>query len=176
VEEYRRALQQDPLNVQFRYGLTLSLTAAGKPADAEAELRQILEIDQNFFPAYYFLSLLSGQRKGFAEALEYVEKGYSLAPMYAPCVGQFAGMAKHTGNVRRAEELLQKLRQGDEHWSAVGFFCFHLACGEPDQTADWCEKLVEQRNPAVGAMLRCVQTLYPSPRWAAVAKKMNLPE
>ena len=48
VEAYRRALQQDPLNVQFRFGLTICLNVAGRFAEAETESRQILEIDPKF--------------------------------------------------------------------------------------------------------------------------------
>ncbi len=89
-------------------------------------------------------------------------------------MGLLAGMLICTGNAGRAEELLQKLQE--EHQASQGFFLFHLACGEPDQAADGFEKLIEQRSSAVGAYFRFAQASYPSPRWAAVATKMNLPE
>jgi len=176
VEAYQRALQQDPLNVQFRLGQAICLAAAGRFADAEAECRQILEIDSSFFLAYSLSSVLIERRGGFAEALECAERTYSLAPWYAGCVGCFAGMLKRTGNDGRAEALLQKLREGDEHQAPLGFLNFHLLCGETDQAADWLEKLIEQRHSQAGALLRLAQAAHPDPRWAAVAKKMNLPE
>ena len=176
VETYQRALQQDPLNVQFRLGQAICLAAAGRFADAEAECRQILEIDSSFFLAYSLSSVLMERRGGFAEALECAERTYSLAPWYAGCVGCFAGMLKRTGNDGRAEELLQKLRESDEHQAPLGFLNFHLLCGETDQAAHWLGKLIEQRHSQAGALLRLAQAAHPDPRWAAVAKKMNLPE
>jgi hypothetical protein len=91
-------------------------------------------------------------------------------------VGCFTGALKRTGNAGRAEELLQKLREGDERRAPLGFLSFHLFCGETDQAADWLEKLIEQRHSQAGALFRCAKVWNPSPRWAAVAKKMNLPE
>jgi tetratricopeptide (TPR) repeat protein len=173
--EQRRALQQDPLNVEFRLILATLLAVAGRFAEGEAEFRQILEIDQNFFLAYCLLSISIGSRGKFEEAITYAERAYSLAPWYAGCVGCFAGVLNRTGNSGRAEELLQNLREGDEHWIALGFFIFHLACGEPDPAADWFEKVIEQRNSVAGTWLRFAQATYPSQRWAAAAKKMNLP-
>jgi TolB-like protein/Tfp pilus assembly protein PilF len=176
VEAYQQALQQDPLNVQFRIGHAICLTAAGRFADAEAESRQILEIDSSFFLACSMSSVLMDRRGGFAEALEYAERAYALAPWYGGCVGVFAGMLKRTGNAGRAEEVLQKFRESGELQGLDGFFWFHLVCGETDQAADWLEKLIEQRYSQAGALFRCAQVWNPSLRWAAVAKKMNLPE
>ena len=176
VEAYRRALQQDPINVQFRIGHAICLTAAGRFADAEAECRQILEIDSNFFLAYSMSTVLMERRGELVVALEYAEKAYSLAPWYAGCVGCFAGMLKRSGNAGRAEELLQKLRDGDEHRAPLGFLNFHLLCGEADQAADWLESLIQQRHSQAGALFRCAQVWNPSSRWDTVAMKMNLPE
>jgi TolB-like protein/Flp pilus assembly protein TadD len=176
VEELRRALQQDPLNAQFRNVLAVSLVVAGRFAEADAEYRHALEIDQNFFPASQMLSQSIGSRGEFAEALEHAERAYSLAPWNAASAGTLAGMLRRTGNTERAEGVLQKFREGNEYRTSLGLFWFHLACGEADQAADWLEKDIEQRNPTGGAFVRFAQALYPSPRWAAVVKKMNLPE
>ena len=176
VEAYQRALRQDPLNVQFRFGLAICLTAARRFEEAEAESRQILEIDANFFPAHATLSLLSGRRGDFAEALEYAERAYSLAPWYPGSVGCLAGILERTGNTGRAEELLQKFREGGGRQGLDGFFWSHFVCGELDQAVVWIEKLIEQRFSQAGALLRTAQALHPDPRWATVAKKMNPPE
>ena len=55
---------------------------------------------------------------------------------------------------------------------------FHALCGDADQAADWFEKAIEQRDPAVVGYLRTplMRILRSSPRWPALAKQMNLPE
>ena len=50
---------------------------------------------------------------------------------------------------------------------------FHLLCGEIDQAADWFEKAIEQRDPAMPTLGYRFRS---SPRWPALAKMMNLPQ
>jgi hypothetical protein len=48
VEAMAWGLEQDPLNLMYRHHLAVGLRHAGRPEDAEAELRKVLEIDENF--------------------------------------------------------------------------------------------------------------------------------
>jgi TolB-like protein/Tfp pilus assembly protein PilF/predicted Ser/Thr protein kinase len=177
VEAHRQALQQDPLNALFRSLHGFCLVAAERFAEAEAEFRQALEIAPTFYSPYVGLSHMAEKRGGLEEALEFAEKAYALAPWSATSRGFLAGMLRRAGNASRADELLQRLREGDKYHVAQGFFWFHVVCEEPDQAADWLDKVVEHRNHALaGSWLRFAQTLSPSPRWAGAAKKMNLPE
>jgi hypothetical protein len=55
---------------------------------------------------------------------------------------------------------------------------FHAMGGGTDAAADWFEKAIDQRDPAVVGYLRTplMKILRSSPRWPALAKQMNLPE
>jgi hypothetical protein len=55
---------------------------------------------------------------------------------------------------------------------------FHLVCSEIDAAADWFEKAIETRDPALATWLRLPLTkpLRASPRWAKIAAMMNLPD
>ena len=77
------------------------------------------------------------------------------------------------GELSRAEDLLQKLRQGDAYSVALGLVCFHHICGETDKVADWYEKAIEQRNTLIPGYSSLVSK---SPRWPELAKMMNFPE
>ena len=79
VDQHRRALEEDPLNLIIRVGLATSLTAAGKDEEALAEARRILELDPSFVPAYT-LQALNVAKVPLAEALAFAEKGFRLAP------------------------------------------------------------------------------------------------
>ncbi|MBV8845635.1 MAG: tetratricopeptide repeat protein [Bryobacterales bacterium] len=59
AQEYRRAVEQDPLNVQFRYGVGICLAAAERFAESESEFRLILEIYPLNGMALSLLALLS---------------------------------------------------------------------------------------------------------------------
>lgn len=55
---YERSLAIDPANVQVRLSFALSLTEAGKQADAEIQYRRILENDPAQAEAHYYLGEL----------------------------------------------------------------------------------------------------------------------
>jgi serine/threonine protein kinase len=51
IEEMERALQADPLNAYFRMILSAGLQIAGQNAQAAAECRRILIVDESYFMA-----------------------------------------------------------------------------------------------------------------------------
>ncbi len=172
VEELERALQGDPLNTIFRLCLAMGLMASGRCEDASVECRRLLELDENYWLGYvvYAWSLLFQGRD--SDAFSSAEKGYSLAPWNATATGTFAAILKRRGDTRRAEEVLQPLRNSPETYGGPrGMAVFHFLCEERDQSADWLEKCLAQRDP-YGAILS-PWFLRSSPRWPTLAKMMN---
>ena len=172
--EQERALQEDPLNVVFRFHLAASLSAAGRYTDGDAQLRHALELDENYWVVRYFLGLSLAAQGRLAEALTCAEKAYSLAPWSAWTTGLLAGVLVRTGDASRAEELLQRLGNG----APLGLTVFNLVRLEMNQAADWAEKAIEQRDPHIAWLLRhpLSEALRASPRWPTLATMMNLPE
>jgi serine/threonine-protein kinase len=175
IGEYQRALQQDPLNVLIRTACAACLVAAGKLSQSESELREVLEIDPQFFAARYYLALVLAHRGELSEALEQAESACSIAPSYRNVAAVRAALLKLSGQLESAEDALRKFRElpgFKPHRLAF----FYLLTGETDKAADCMKMAVEERFYFAAVELRLAQRLYPSPHWAEVAKKMNLPE
>jgi len=174
VETMARALQEDPLNLLYRHILARGLRYAGRLEDAEAELRKVLEIDENFPLAVGTLGAVRAQQGRFEEALALTEKACASMPWENSINGQLAALLVRAGATGRADALVEKLRSSPECGASAGLAVFHAMGGEFDRAAEWTEKAIEERYPplvsAVGPLLRH------SPRWAALAKLMNLPE
>jgi serine/threonine protein kinase/Tfp pilus assembly protein PilF len=173
VEELKRALKEDPLNLGFRYSLMVCLLAAGKNEEAFEEGSQILELDQNYSSVYPLLSLIQALRGKFSEALSFAEKAYALAPWNTGCIGRLAGLLARSGKMSQAEELVKKLGDGTAYGAPNGFVSYYYMCGELDSAADWAEKAIAQRQPSIMLMPLFFRS---SPRWPAIANLMNLPE
>ncbi len=173
INEIDLTLKEDPLNVLGRVTLARCFLAAGRPLDAETELRKILELDENHPAALAILSHCRASRGMHAEALALAEKAYSFIPGAPNVIGLLAGLLMLTGDTSRAEALLPKLGDGRTYGTPVGFAVFHLLCGEIDRVADWTEQAIEQRHPLVYAFFGMLRS---SSRWPAIAKLMNLPE
>ena len=69
VEAMAWGLQEDPLNLLYRHHFAVGLRHAGRLEDAEAELRKVLEIDENFPLALGTLGAVCAQQGRFEEAL-----------------------------------------------------------------------------------------------------------
>jgi tetratricopeptide (TPR) repeat protein len=174
IGEYQRALQQDPLNVVMRYSYGCCLITAGKPSESESEFRQAVEIDPRFPVSRSFLALLLVHRGELIEALEQTEAAYAIAPTTPAVAAAQAALLKLNGHLESAEDVLRRFRELPSFKSRQ--LIFHLLTGETDKAADCLKMAAEERNFYAAFSLRLAQGLRPSPRWAEVARMMNLPE
>jgi eukaryotic-like serine/threonine-protein kinase len=180
ASEIERSLQEDPLNVQGRFFLALSLLAARRGSDAAEEARKITELNADYWPGHFVLGLHYALEGMHTEALRATERSYSLLHRNVPTAGLLAALLMQAGDADRANEVLQRLGPPESYGSPVGWATFHLVRGEFEKAAEWIEKGVEQRHPVPLplAMLdeRWWRGLRSSSRWPAIASKMNLPE
>jgi eukaryotic-like serine/threonine-protein kinase len=177
VEQMTQSLREDPLDVPGHMVLAQCLRAAGRLAEAGAAIRQSLELDPNFFPAYTSLCFGHASQGQLAEAVIFAEKAYALAPRNPQPIGALAGILARIGNRSRAEEVLQQLGNGQAYGAPTGLIIFYTLFGDTEKAADWFERSIEQRYPLTPMLLRLMPMLSgPSPRWAGLAKMMNLPE
>jgi eukaryotic-like serine/threonine-protein kinase len=177
VEQLARAVQEDPLHLAVRLTMGQCLGAAGRYPEAEAHLGQVLNLDPSFAPAYFYLAALYVARRMFAEALPLAERAYSLAPWSQTFTGGYAGLLIRTGEQGRGEELARRLGSGEAYGTPLALAVLHTCAGELDPTADWSERAIEERHPAVAPYLQSAiaEQLRASPRWPKLAALMNLP-
>jgi serine/threonine-protein kinase len=178
VEQHRLALAEDPLNLIMRVGLATSLREAGLDQEASVEARKILELDPGFHAAFG-LQAFDFTWEPPEAALAFAEKGYALPPWLVPVAGLLAGLLTRAGDTERARELIEKLQEGDPNELCCAFTIYHLLCGEIEQAVEWAQKAIERQEQMVTMLLLprpCGPMLRRSPRWPALARKMNLPE
>jgi TolB-like protein len=174
VREIEAALAQDPLNVVPRILLGSSLTSAGLYDRVIVEARKAVEMDERQWGYHYSLACGYGYQGRFAEAREPAERAFQLAPPHPYSTGNLAGILACLGEKDRADRLLAQMPET----AAFGWVLYHRYCLNIDAALDWYEKAIETRHPgaAWGAGYTFFKPLRESPRWAAIAKKMNLPE
>jgi eukaryotic-like serine/threonine-protein kinase len=177
VQHLTLALNDDPLDLNLRGERAVCLRAAGRLAEGNDELRQLLELDATFPFGIFVLGVnlaLDGEE---VEALRLSETAYRVAPWFKPIVGFRAAMLKRAGDANGASALAHQLMPREGYSDPIGPAIFHLLCGEMDATADWVVKAIEQRQSAVQFFINAHATaLRSSPRWPAIARMMKLPE
>jgi tetratricopeptide (TPR) repeat protein len=176
-ELMRRAVEADPLAAFNRINFASVLAVTGRDQEAERECRHILELDDRSYVGWLGLGRLQFARGDVNEALRCYERAYSLAPFYLPNVGALAGLLARTGDERRAEELLGKLGPPEDYGVPRAWAAYHLFKGETEKALDWWEKVIDQRDPIAASTpnFEPWRALRSSPRWPALAKRMNLP-
>ncbi len=69
LKEHESSLQDDPLNLMLRSILAFALMVVGRHADAATECRRILELNENYHPGHFYLSLSYLERGDIQAAL-----------------------------------------------------------------------------------------------------------
>jgi len=106
----------------------------------------------------WLLALTYAQEDNWEEALRFAERLTHVSPS-PQSIGTLAGVLKRTGQVNRAEELIQKLMPGDSYGAPMAIALYYFVCGEMDRAAEWWEKVIEQRHPLAPFMVPyfCIQ-------------------
>jgi serine/threonine-protein kinase len=175
--ECARALQDDPLDLLGRVRFAQCLQAAGRDSEATSELRAVLELDPQSWFTHFILGLDRFRHGDIAEAISHAESAYGLAPWSPSGKGLMAAACRAGGDMRRAEEVLEKLRSGQSYGQPLALATYHLYCSETDEAADWTAKAIEERHPAIFFFLRShAPALLRSARWTKLTAMLNLPE
>ena len=140
-----------------------------------ANLRQALEVDEHFFVAQLWLSILAARRGRIDEAVDRAEKGYAVAPSTA--IGTLAAVLSLKGKSERARVLRETLGAGHAQGAPAVLVCYHAVRGENDEAALWYEKAIAQRDPRAPWILAHLfgTSITASRYWPRLAKMMNLP-
>ena len=176
VAQMRRAVEEDPLYPRYRLFLAASFWAAGDPEAAGRELRYLSEFDQNYPSGLWLLAVYHASQGEWGDALRFAERAHAQAPQIPLFSATLAGVLARTGDARRAEMLLGTLGPPETLGVPRARALFHLMQGDAEQAAMWWEKMIDQRDYlATGAPRVWAKALLSSPRWPALAKRMNLP-
>lgn len=170
-------LQEDPLNFLLRINRASYLAAADRAEEAAEGYREVLELNPSMMLAQFNLAGRHASLGEWDRALPLCEEAFALAPL-PRVIGLLAGLLERTGDVQRAEALLQKLQPADALGVPLGLAMYHWVLGEIEAAADWFERAIDQRDPVGPILLRFWYgtELRATPRWAGLMRKLNLPE
>jgi serine/threonine-protein kinase len=177
VIAHRRAIEEDPLNLIVRVGHAVSLRAAGRADEAVNEARRVLELNPRY-AAVYNLQALDVTAVPPEEALAHAERGAALGLSTRSNVGVLAGVLWRQGQEARARELIASL-DTVAYDTPVALTMFYALCDDPEETARWCERAIDQRHPFVPMVLLTppyLPVLRASKRWPALARRVNFSE
>ena len=174
--ELRRAVERDPLNVNWRGILVAHLVNAGRYEEALHEGQKALDITQTETHPFLGIGEAYLALGRVAEAAASAEKAHRNFPQHSMPTGLLAACLVRLGEKQQAEALVQEM--GDIPNPLWGRAWFHLLCSEIDEGASWYEKMIETRDVFAGIYANSPYTreLRSSPHWSKLARRMNLPQ
>ena len=176
--EIERAIADDPLNLLFRVILAFFYVGTNRSTEAEVVLRQVLELDANYWLAHNVLGALHFNRGLFDEAVSSCQRAHTQLPDHPGLIGLLAGALDRAGDEVAAEALVQKLGDGTAFGAPIGLVFYYFARAEFDHAADWFEKGIAQRDTRMPFIVPHFfgDRFTSSPHWDRLAKLMHLPD
>ena len=169
VAHARQALVADPLNISARIVCGTCLNGDRRPAEARAEARQVLAIEEHQMFACTVLVVANVLEERWVEAREAAERA---SPRGTLVKGMLAGVLRRMGEKQQAERIVQELITGQSSDAPLGLGWYYGIAGELDTSAEWFGKVAEQRHPdAAHHSFLVLRTIR---RWPALAKLMHL--
>ena len=176
LRELRRARELDPIVIQS--DMATALLRAGRNKEALEEARRAVRDHPGATRCHSNLGwalILNGDK---AAGIASLERATGLAPDSALFLSQLGQAYALTGNVGRAREILEQLREraSREFVSPYHFAYVHAGLGEADAAIDWLERAFERRSGALygvkGSFL--FRNLHGHPRFESLLRRMNL--
>jgi TolB-like protein/Flp pilus assembly protein TadD len=171
IVKFRQTLDRDPLNLLNRRYLARALYFAGRLDEAEATVRQVLEMSPSFPAAHYELGriLLAKGQVAAAVAEFEAEKSPGWREFGLP-LGYHA--QQRTSDANAALAVLLANSAGSEFQVAETYAYF----GNPDKAFYWLDRAID--HDAGMQWLRgdpLFKGITADPRYAALLRKLNLP-
>jgi len=182
IAQVKRAIELEPLNLKYNDGLGVMYNAARQYDMAVEQFKKTLEMDPNYASAIANLGYVYRNMGKYDLWLEQWKKAASLNNDHeelaiANGVAQVYSKSGYEPAVRREIELtleLAKRRYVDP--ATIAFDYADL--GEKDKAFAWLEKAYAEKSnsSAYIKVFRQMDNLRSDPRYAALLKKMGLPQ
>jgi Tfp pilus assembly protein PilF len=135
VEQYRRALETDPLSMLVHFGMAYALYCQRKYDRAIEQAAKSVELYPDFWLVHYALGLAQSQVGLLDEATVSLETTVRLSPAFTQAVGFLAAAYFRAGKLEQAKKLMDEIRdKGTRQFvSPLCFAVYHAATGEADK-------------------------------------------
>lgn len=176
LREVRRARDLDPLLI--RSDVATTLLRAGRIEEALDEARRSARDEPGSSRCHSILgwALIFHDEK--AAGIASLEQAVAISPGATLFLSQLGQACALTGDVKRAQQILQQLRDQStrEFVSPYHFAYLHAGLGEVDTAVDYLERAFERRSGAIygikGSFL--FKNLRTHPRFVSLLRRMNL--
>jgi TolB-like protein/DNA-binding winged helix-turn-helix (wHTH) protein/cytochrome c-type biogenesis protein CcmH/NrfG len=173
IQLHRQAIDLDPLNADSWASLAEAEYDMGRPDQSAADSKKALEMNSDHWSSWILLSrihLLQGRPQDALPEIEHVH--------YAPYRAHLYALTYHAlGRENESDAALRELTTKYYGSSAFEIATIYAFRNQTDEAFEWLDRAYAQRDPSLMAtkMDPLLKSLHGDPRYAALLKKLNLP-
>ncbi len=178
----RRAVELDPLNLQYQSNLGQGLANSGQDDAAIEQLKKVTEMDPNFSYAHVELRQVYRDMGKHDLAMQEWKKHTALdndpeeVAIAVDCANVYA---KSGIKAAIAREIELKTQLGKRRYQDPGEIAYLYAqLGDKEQTFAWLDKARAERAGGLEAIkiVRALEPWHSDPRYVALLKDLGLPQ
>lgn len=176
VAELRIAAALDPLSLIIKSMLAEELLMAGQTDEASEQLREVLEMDPNFWKGHWLRGSLYRQRQQYDQAIAEFQKAKETGGFPYKMDGEIGVTYALAGRRAEAESTLAKLKKlGAPHATLVALI--YMGLGDKDQAFSWLEVSRQRREEDILKLKGDPRfnPLRADPRFQALVRRVGLP-
>ena len=178
LKELDIALALDPMSLIIAEGKSFLFLLQRDYAEAETQLRAILESNPAFYKAYTSLGRVYIQMGRYHDAIEMLERGRSLAGDLPTILGAMGQAYGRSGQVEKGREILALLEtmRGRQYAPATTLALTHLGLEQHNLAIAWLEEGLDRRESNV-VLLRvhpAYDELRANPAFDGLVKRLGL--
>ena len=166
----RRAVDLDPLDANSWERLGVTEIFMGQLDQAEADCKKALELNPEVSGTLSQIYLMQGRPQ---DALREVERVH-----YAPLRAFLYALTYHAlGREKESDAALRELTMKYHASNAFEIAAIYAFRNQPDEAFEWLDRAYAQRDPSMMStkVQPLLNSLHDDPRFAALLKKLNLP-
>jgi eukaryotic-like serine/threonine-protein kinase len=177
-EEYRHALETDPLSMMVHFGLAFALYCQHKFDNAIRHATKSVEIYPDYWLVHFALGLALSQKGSLEQAIASLETTVRLAPAFTLATGFLAAAYARAGKREQAEKLIAEVKEtGTKRFvSPASFGVYYAAVNEPEEMFRFLHDAARERDSYLTRMDAepYFDPYRSDPRYLALLDEMNL--
>jgi tetratricopeptide (TPR) repeat protein len=154
VEQYRRALETDPLSMMVHFGLAFAFYCQGQYDVAIEHAARSVEIYPDYWLVHFALGMAQSHRGLLQESIGSLETTVRLSPAFTLSAGFLAAAYTRAGRQDQADELMRNVaeRNSRQFISPSCFAVYHAALGQANKMFGFLESAWTERDPYLTRM------------------------
>jgi len=182
LAEIRNALRLDPLNLKYNENLGQEYEIGGEYDLAMQEFKKVVEMDPSFASVHGDLASVYLDTGKYDLWIQEAETEYNLShqPEYETVIKEVGKVYSQSGieaALREwAKQMVELSKRRYEDPGRIGFI--YAKAGDKDQAFAWLEKGLAEKSDAIQYLKtdHMVDSLRSDPRYAAMLKRMGMPQ